>query len=508
MVALSVRERGEGDGDPAREVDAHRGVVVRGTGEPAGAAGRPERRGLDERRDADAEQPAGRSRGGLAFEEVLVSDHFECAFERGTPAAGLVLLTEHGPPGAVGDHVATSELHPVDAERAGCVVEQHLAQRLAGGHADAAERRQRRLVADDAAGVVRVRVEVVEPRHGEGGDHELDVGADPARVRAGVGGEPRAHRSEPPVVIESSFEFGVRLFAVRARCQRLAAVLDPAYGHSQPDRGHRGAQVLGEHHLLATERAAHRRADDADVADRQPERVGERGAREMGHLRRQVAGELSARRVVVGDDPARLERGGDDALDREPSADRVRRPRERRVDVSVGRRLAKVVAAGDVVVNRVVIGERLELEDHRVGAVLRGVAIIGDDRGHRLADVADAITGQRDPRCLERALELDEVLGRVHMGEVGVGEHRADAGDVACGAEVDRHDAGVRRRRADERQLEHPWQLHVGHVAGGTGQHRGILEPLHAFAGPPPLGVECELAHRRLASTTASTIVS
>ncbi len=69
--------------------------------------------------------------------------------------------------------------------------------------------------------------------------------------------------------------------------------------------------------------------------------------------------------------------------------------------------------------------------------------------------------------------------------DVGAGEHGDDAGRRACCTHVDRRDARVRERAAEEHGLQHVIGCDVGDVSAPAGQEAIVFDALHALSDEP-----------------------
>ncbi len=114
--------------------------------------------------------------------------------------------------------------------------------------------------------------------------------------------------------------------------------------------------------------------------------------------------------------------------------------------------------------------QRLEIELDQLRRVLGGVAAVCDDDRDRLADVADLVMGQ------QRLLRIDEFVlhqrrpfarqrhlrvrhRRQHARELRPGQHKDNAGRGGGARHVDRLDARMRLRAADEHRMQHVRQI-------------------------------------------------
>jgi hypothetical protein len=217
--------------------------------------------------------------------------------------------------------------------------------------------------------------------------------------------------------------------------------------------------------------------------------------------------------VVLADGGPRLQRGGGHAGDHEVEAGDVGGARERAVH--------RVAAAGfphegDVVGHLVPDRRRPRTgglggrRHHRQGLVVHGHPLGGvggllgrvrDDQRDGIADVADALAGQRRPRRGERrraiATLASGVGGQVTQtvgGDVGSGEHGEHAGGPRRGRDIHRPDARVGVRRAHDDGVGLPRQAHVVRVAAEALEEAGILQAAHRLSDGELLGDQ-QLTH-------------
>ncbi len=141
--------------------------------------------------------------------------------------------------------------------------------------------------------------------------------------------------------------------------------------------------------------------------------------------------------------------------------------------------------------------QRLVLDPHRLAGSGCSLLVDGGDRRHRVAHVAHLLR-------LQRALVLGDREDAEADGQVLAGDHGLDARDPSRRAGVDRQDAGVRVRAAQDLAVQHSRQRDVVRVDGGAdqlGRRIGLgerppddVQPAHRLAVP------------RAAISTASTI--
>jgi hypothetical protein len=126
----------------------------------------------------------------------------------------------------------------------------------------------------------------------------------------------------------------------------------------------------------------------------------------------------------------------------------------------------------DLVIDR---GQLLVFGADELHRLVRHVRIGGDDRGDRLADKAHLLVRQ------DRLV----VEGRAVIGVGQDFQHIVDGDDVQHArdlpgrAGVDRLDAAVRHRAAEDLGMQHPGQPHGVDVFGAAGDLVAAFEPRH-----------------------------
>ena len=224
-------------------------------------------------------------------------------------------------------------------------------------------------------------------------------------------------------------------------------------------------------------------------------------------LRRHVDRRLPRRRIDVGDAAAALERRG--------MAARVEGV-ERDDLVRVGERLLRRALVARLPVVDVVVGlsfllvadqhrafrerllrrrdrlQRLVVDLDQLERVLGDVRILGDDRRHLLALVADLVGGEHRLRVAgERRHPREVVRGHQLAGDDG------DHTRQRCSRRrVDRRDARMRVRAAQDLHVQHPRQDDVVDVVALAADEAGILLALDGVAEPANFGGR----HRQLPS--------
>ena len=372
-------------------------------------------------------------------------------------------------------------------------VQQPLAREVALRAAGRAERADGRLVRHDAPEVARVGRHTVRPGQERGAELRGHEGRGP-HVCADVGVDHRPHGHDPSGGVEAELEIVLHLARVVRRDEVLAALLDPADGPAELQRGERDEDVLGIELAPGAEAAAHVHLGEAQRAGRDSEDRREDGAVDVDALGRADEVELAAARVGRHrDEPARLEGGRRLPRVAEALADDEVRTGQRRAGVAdphPDRRDVVRVRPGKEArrVGRERDGDGRARRERRVVDVdqlerVRGeVAVVGHDERHGLADVADDVARDRGLQVAGRA------LGRGHpVGDDGARRHVRGGEDGAHPRQPERArgvhaaDARVRVGRSEHRRLEHARRPDVGDEPAVAG--RETLAAEAAVAG-------------------------
>ena len=422
----------------------------------------------------------------------------------------------------VGEQVDAAELGGVDAEVGGRGGDHALLEEHRLGHPERAP------VGHPAGRLVRVvalrgdepdRHVVASERRVQQPDLELaGLGVGEERALVGVGVHPDGE--DLAVGPQGHLRVEVHVAPEPRRGQVAGLVLDPLHRLADQDRGQDRGDVAGVDRHLVAEAAADVRRHDPDhvLGQLRHERHGRPD--DVRRLRGHVDGELAGARVVVGDRAA--------ALDRRRVAARVVQL-ERGDDVGLRERplggggVADLPAVAGVVVLAFLVvaddrrvrgrgllgvddhGQRLVLDDDRLAPVLGDVRVVGDDDAHLLALEAHLVGGEHG---------LGVVGERGHPGQVALGhhlagEHQPDARDLPGLRGVDRDDARVRQRAAQDLHVQHAGQVDVVDVVAATAHEPGVLDPAAARAQPADLAL-VERRHRpaslRAAHSTALTM--
>ena len=361
----------------------------------------------------------------------------------------------------------------------------------------------------------RKRVDADERRHVAERRQEIAIGR---HVGADVGERAHAEPDEPAVGVERQLGVGDVVARVLVGGNRLAPLAHPLDRAAELARGPQHQAVLGILPALGPERAADVAGDDADPMLGDLQDVGrERGADAVRVLDVGVERVAILAAIVDAERAPRLHVLGVDARDDVAAADDPRRLRER----GVGRRLvARLEEIRDVV--RALVPhrgaarlgrrggrrhgrQRLVVDAHEIGGVLRLSARLGDHHRDRVTDVACAVWRQPSLRRGEhgravRALPLQRHRHRAEAvaGHVRPGEDGEHAGRAQRRRGVDPADARVRVHRADDHRVGLARQIDVGVEAAFAANEADVLEALDALPDP-------ELAHAALVRAPART---
>jgi hypothetical protein len=191
----------------------------------------------------------------------------------------------------------------------------------------------------------------------------------------------------------------------------------------------------------------------------------------------------------LGEEAARLDRRARRAVVDDPLLDDHVGVAEGGLDVPTAERPLEHRVGAELVVDdrRAVLerllgvdddGQRVIVDDDLAGRVDDGVLVGAEHDGHRLADVADLVAGQRpvvgDPH-LDARREEDHRRRRGQALHVRVGVHGHDPRLLARGLGVDREDPRVRLGRPHDGGVQHPRQHHVVGVGRPAGDQPGVL---------------------------------
>ena len=211
----------------------------------------------------------------------------------------------------------------------------------------------------------------------------------------------------------------------------------------------------------------------------------------MRHLGGAVQFENVARGVVAADGAAGLQRHAGVPADGELEFDDVLGGAEHRIDVAIAladdRRLG-AVARRKFHRRRLRVEQRrqfLDLHRDEIGGVLGDVRVFGEHRGDRLADIAHrAVRQHRLAIRIERRDGAFAKIDRRHVGDVGGGPHRDDAGQRPRRGRIDRDDAAVGVRRAHDAHVQLMREIDVAGELAAAGDQRRVFQPRDRLADP------------------------
>ena len=162
----------------------------------------------------------------------------------------------------------------------------------------------------DGARAAGIGAQIVWPRQFGDGHQRFDAASGrEAGIGADIGEDIGLERDEPAVVVEDAFQFDPLIAAVKSRDEIVAAILDPGDAVPQSARQPDQHDIFRRQRHFLAEAAADIRSDHAQIGFGKAENVGNRGARQMRHLRR--AGQRDAARggIECRVPGARFERG-------------------------------------------------------------------------------------------------------------------------------------------------------------------------------------------------------
>ena len=128
--------------------------------------------------------------------------------------------------------------------------------------------------------------------------------------------------------------------------------------------------------------------------------------------------------------------------------------------------------------------ERIQVQVDQAGGVLGDVPALRDDERDGIADVTDAITGQRGVGRRRQAVDRDAEVKRIGaVGKILRGEHGMDTREGLRRGGVHAAQYRVGDRAAHEAPVQQPRGLDVVHVSPAAGEDARILLPRHPRAG-------------------------
>ena len=192
----------------------------------------------------------------------------------------------------------------------------------------------------------------------------------------------------------------------------LAAVLDPAHRPAEPARQVGNEEVLGIELAAGAEAAAHVALDEADLVLADVQQVGQHAPVEVRNLGHTPHRHSLATGVPLGKETPGLHGQRGVAAHRERAAEHARGGPDDGVDVTevddprggqvaVGVKRWRSRTHGPERVDHSRQGCVVDLD--KIACVLGHVRVGGDDYGHRFADVAHGVEGER---CLQVTIQL------------------------------------------------------------------------------------------------------
>ncbi len=315
-----------------------------------------------------------------------------------------------------------------------------------------------------------------------------------AHVGAHVGMHLAAQADDGAVALAGDLQVSLGLAGMVHRHQVLAAVLDPLHRAVDVARRERDQEVLRVELAARTVAAADIVLDHLDGRFRQLDHFRQDAAVEERHLGRARHRETALGRIPFGHDAARLH--GQPVVP--PGAERlapgVGRLGERGVGVALagikGERAigARRLKQQTLVLRRhVPVGKSrqiLDLDGDVLQRILTDRDAGSEHHGKRLANVSHLVVG--DHRLLER-LELRQRLephgdDRWAAGHILRRDDAVHALDLQCCRSVDRLDAAVRHRAAQDHGVEQIRGSKIVDIGATPAQEAQILAPFHRRA--------------------------
>ena len=127
--------------------------------------------------------------------------------------------------------------------------------------------------------------------------------------------------------------------------------------------------------------------------------------------------------------------------------------------------------------------QRLDVELDRLQRILGGAGAVRHDHGDRLADIAHLVAG--DDRLLigrERRQQLLPHGDDRDLADIGCGDDRMHAGPRQCGARIDRADAPMRDRAAQDDGVQNVFAGDVVDELAAAAQEAQVFKTLDRAA--------------------------
>ena len=140
--------------------------------------------------------------------------------------------------------------------------------------------------------------------------------------------------------------------------------------------------------------------------------------------------------------------------------------------------------------------QRLDVDLDRLQRILGQSWGIGDDDSERLTNISHLAV------CNHRLLVTPDFRRRIvtqrngrHLADVGRGNDRMDARARQRRCGIDRADATMRDRAAQDRRMKHPFTMQIVDILPASGEKAKILQPLDRTANEQIAGALCGRAH-------------
>jgi hypothetical protein len=492
LVALAMAVRAGEHGHAAGRMDANLAALeqARARAERARDVRRRDAAGLDVARVADAAQLAGRLAGRLALAVALDLGQLARLVHAGMEVAGVVLQRHRRLVREGGDEVALADLVLAQVHLPGAARDQPLEQVGGLGPAGAAVGIDRCRVGEPGIDLdVDLRRGVLAREQGgvEDGRHRGREGRQ-VGAEVGIGVDP--HREELALTVHRHLGMAHVVAAVRVRQEAFRALGRPLDVAVELLGGPGQAHVLGVEEDLRAEATTHVGRDHAHLVLGQAQHEGRhQQPLDVRVLVRDVERVVVGAAAVAADGHARLDRVGDQPVVDQIELRDVRGAREGGIDRRlVAQRPLVALVVGRLVVDRDAAGllrrvghadqcgQHLVLDHHGLGGVLRLLDRLGHHHRDMVADIAHLVDREdRVHRLLHR-----RAVGVVDQPAAGQPAHlaldvlAAEDADHARHRErvgdVDRDDARMRVRGADEHRVRLVRQRDVVGVVARTGQ--------------------------------------
>ncbi len=389
------------------------------------------------------------------------------------------------------DQISPAHVGGIELEAVRDHVEQALAHEIRLVAPRTAVGADRRFVGEHAENVAAIVFYPKRPaQHGRSGDgRNTAVGA---RVTAHVEKNLGVHRHDRAIILDTDLYPVFLLARLIHGFEVFRAVFEPANRFAEMPRGEGNQKIFRIELAARAEAAADFRLDEMNRALRQADQLGENAPVGVGHFRRTPQGQKTAPFIPLRDQAAVFQRHGRVALGGKFFFDDQVAAAEGRIDVAdvdlkVG---GDVVRRGVMELRRARLHGRARVGDGAEGfivnvdqlqRILGDVAVLRDDHGDRIADVADFVRCQR---CLLRALQAGYDSGAhgngFHSRHIGRGQDAEDAGQFQRRRRIDFDDARVGVGAAQNRGVRHAGAVNIADVLADAAQKPDVFFALHS----------------------------